>query len=153
MKFSPVDEEELSVNLAPLIDVVFLLLIFFMVTTTFNRNAAMEVALPEAAATASDTEQKKVFITVNALGEVLIEPEEGKVIRQQSSENVKVLAELLSQTATSMQKNAEPSDALQPIMVIQADKAAQHGHVINLMEAIGLAKLTQIEFAVKPIQR
>ena len=48
MNFSRAEEDRLDVNITPLIDVVFLLLIFFMVTTTFNQQAELRVDLPEA---------------------------------------------------------------------------------------------------------
>ncbi|MEZ5450168.1 MAG: biopolymer transporter ExbD [Thiolinea sp.] len=51
MNFRPRSQEEVDVNLTPLIDVVFLLLIFFMVTTTFDRNAEIKIELPTAANT------------------------------------------------------------------------------------------------------
>ena len=53
MKFSVPETEEVSINLTPLIDIVFLLLIFFMVSTTFQRETELEIALPEASAEAS----------------------------------------------------------------------------------------------------
>ena len=54
MNFRPRREEEVDVNLTPLIDVVFLLLIFFMVSTTFIRESEMELTWPEASAEARD---------------------------------------------------------------------------------------------------
>ena len=48
MKFSTAEEENDEINLTPLIDVVFLLLIFFMLTTTFKQEAALSIDLPEA---------------------------------------------------------------------------------------------------------
>ena len=56
MKFATPVTEEVSINLTPLIDIVFLLLIFFMVSTTFQRETELEIALPEASATAKGAE-------------------------------------------------------------------------------------------------
>ncbi len=150
MNFSSGEEEELNVNLAPLIDVVFLLLIFFMVTTTFNRTAAIDITLPEADATANQAEQVRVFVNVNALGEIAIQPEGNYPTRLIEDADVKRLAVEILQTIEQSQRGKKPSE---PTIVIQADKDAQHGKVIELMEAIGLAGLNKIEFAVKPIKR
>ena len=62
MKFSTPEIEEVSINLTPLIDIVFLLLIFFMVSTTFQRETELEIALPEASAGTS-SEQVAVSYT------------------------------------------------------------------------------------------
>lgn len=148
MKFTADDEEELSVNLAPLIDVVFLLLIFFMVTTTFNHNAAIDITLPEADATASNSEQSRIFINVDALGEISIQVEGSATHRALKNTSVPAIALEIKQTIKNL-----PSTATEPVIVIHADKSAQHGKVIELMEAVGEAGLYQIEFAVKSIKR
>ena len=62
MKFQRSLREEVNVNLTPLIDVVFLLLIFFMVTTTFSRNTNLLINLPEA--TGEVTEQQAIEIEI-----------------------------------------------------------------------------------------
>ena len=67
MKFSHQQQEPLNINLTPLIDVVFLLLIFFMVTTTFTRETQLEVSLPEASsAQAASQEQERIDIIIDA---------------------------------------------------------------------------------------
>ena len=55
------EKEQLDVNITPLIDVVFLLLIFFMVSTTFDRQAQLKVKLPEASASAEQQETESIF--------------------------------------------------------------------------------------------
>ncbi len=150
MRFTSGEEEELSVNLAPLIDVVFLLLIFFMVTTTFNRTASMDLTLPEADAQVSQSESQKLFINVNVLGEIAIQPEGNYPTRIIENADVKRIALEILQTLEQTKNDQKPA---QVVTVIQADKDAQHGKVIELMEAIGLTGLTQIEFAVKPVKR
>ena len=68
MKFKRKIREELPINITPLIDVVFLLLIFFMVTTTFTRETRLMVNLPEADATPSEALPDQVEITVSRNG-------------------------------------------------------------------------------------
>lgn len=69
MKFARARREELSINLTPLIDVVFLLLIFFMITTTFTRDSQLEINLPEASAGESvSEEQRQIEVMISAEG-------------------------------------------------------------------------------------
>ncbi|MEA2094339.1 MAG: biopolymer transporter ExbD, partial [Pseudomonadota bacterium] len=66
MNLQPEDEDEPEVNLTPLIDVVFLLLIFFMVSTTFEHQSRIQIELPEASveATLPDSESLEIIIDV-----------------------------------------------------------------------------------------
>ena len=69
MKFRRQRRDELSINLTPLIDVVFLLLIFFMVSSTFLDESAIEIRLPEASGKAPDPVPQNLSIAINAKGE------------------------------------------------------------------------------------
>ena len=68
MNISPSQKESLDVNITPLIDVVFLLLIFFMVSTTFERESEIEIMLPEATASAKVADEFVMQVTVDAEG-------------------------------------------------------------------------------------
>lgn len=68
MKFRRQYREEIGVNLTPLIDVVFLLLIFFMVSTTFTRETHLEVDLPQADAAQASVKAESVDVVINAEG-------------------------------------------------------------------------------------
>ncbi|VAX04416.1 Biopolymer transport protein ExbD/TolR, partial [hydrothermal vent metagenome] len=61
-------KEELDVNITPLIDVVFLLLIFFMVSTTFERESEIEIVLPQAAANVTPADDFSLEVTIDAEG-------------------------------------------------------------------------------------
>ena len=65
MNFRPGQEQEVDVNLTPLIDVVFLLLIFFMVSTTFIRESEIDLTLPEASEELRDAPLDKIEIAVD----------------------------------------------------------------------------------------
>ena len=69
MKFNRQRPEEVSVNLTPLIDVVFLLLIFFMVSTTFNKETRLDVELPASEQGESVTTPEQITVAVSASGE------------------------------------------------------------------------------------
>ena len=68
MKFRRKQPEEVNVNLTPLIDVVFLLLIFFMISTTFTKEAHLEIALPTADGEVTDVQVDSVEVVINAEG-------------------------------------------------------------------------------------
>ena len=68
MNFSRPEEEHLDVNITPLIDIVFLLLIFFMVTTTFNQQAELRVDLPESSSEEQSLEVVPIEITIDTAG-------------------------------------------------------------------------------------
>lgn len=70
MRFRSRTREPLSLNITPLIDVVFLLLIFFMVTTTFNHNTQLEIHLPGIQTWQSPATERVLEITVNAKGQI-----------------------------------------------------------------------------------
>ena len=68
MNLQPGEQDEPEVNLTPLIDVVFLLLIFFMVSTTFEQQSRIQIELPEATATPTETEDESLEIEIDAQG-------------------------------------------------------------------------------------
>jgi biopolymer transport protein ExbD len=73
MNLQPQRSEEPDINLTPLIDVVFLLLIFFMVSTTFKHETQLSVELPEAAATPVESKQNEFELVINAEGKYFID--------------------------------------------------------------------------------
>ena len=68
MRFRRLHREEVGINLTPLIDVVFLLLIFFMVSTTFTRETQLSIDLPEATGSARENTDQQVEILVDEAG-------------------------------------------------------------------------------------
>ena len=68
MKFRRQRSEEVGVNLTPLIDVVFLLLIFFMVSTTFTRETQLSIDLPEATGVLREAQDKQIEILIDEAG-------------------------------------------------------------------------------------
>lgn len=112
--------ESLDVNLTPLIDVVFLLLIFFMVSTTFKRDAELKIELPEASARA--TEQKK-----DAL-EIVIDKQGRYFINQQEVVNIR-----LETLKAAIHKISKGNNKM-PI-IIRADAKSPHQAFITAMDA------------------
>ncbi|WP_339485490.1 ExbD/TolR family protein [Pseudomonas sp. EL_65y_Pfl2_R95] len=124
MKFRRKARENVDINLAPLIDVVFILLLFFVVTTTFTRETQMKVDLPEAVTGAplEDSQTKPLEILIAADGSFSIN---GKALLKSD------LASLL----TALEREAA-GNFTQPL-VISADGKTPHQSVITAMDAAG----------------
>lgn len=155
MKFCGPEEEEVSLNLAPLIDVVFLLLIFFMITTTFNKDNVIDLSLPEASSEQAQPTEFTVRITVSKQNEITIETDQTRFKNvsgggMSDSERRQDLSNKISRAIASLQNNNPDFTGISPTIVIQADKAASHGRVIQLMDAVSQLGINKIQFAVAP---
>lgn len=124
MSFKPQRNQEDSINLTPLIDVVFLLLIFFMVTTTFTKESHLSLDLPKAKGESSSAAaaSKQIEIVVNARGHYAIN---GKKL---VNHDLKTLMQGLQQ---------EAGDQRDMPLVITADAEASHQSVVTAMDAAG----------------
>ncbi len=116
-------KEDVQINLTPLIDVVFLLLIFFMVSTSFKKETKVSLTLPEANGEALDSSNQSIDVTVTKTGEVFVNGN-GLVNR-----DVVTIKEALKQSSTDHQT---------PV-IISADAAAPYQAVITVMDAAGQA--------------
>jgi len=122
--------EEPDVNLTPLIDVVFLLLIFFMVSTTFERETEISIELPEASGPQIETEKKVVEISIDDKGRYFVNKKE-------------VLNTQLETLKRAIQ--AAAGDAEKPRIILSADRNTPHQAVISAMDAarqLGFVNLT-----------
>jgi len=118
-----VDERGLDINITPLIDIVFLLLIFFMVSTSFDDINRIDVDLPKASATNNKTESKSITISIQKDGAIYID-------KQQLS-----LTELESRLR-ELNKSS--------LVIVRADEGSLHGNVVEVMDrarSVGLTKL------------
>ena len=106
-----------EINFIPLIDVLLVILIFLMVTTTYQRVAELQITLPEADAEALKQRPKEINVGVDAQGRYVID----KTVFTFS--NVNALADLLRRAA---------GDAKEPVVVINADANATHQSVIAM---------------------
>jgi biopolymer transport protein ExbD len=126
--------EEPEINFIPLIDVLLVILIFLMVTTTYQRVAELQITLPEADADQMKQRPKEINIGVDAQGRYVID----RTVFQFTTASV--LAETLTRAA------AGASDA---VVIINADANSTHQSVIRVMEAARMAGLTHITFATQ----
>jgi len=134
MEFRRQVREEESINLTPLIDVVFLLLIFFMVSTTFTKETHLAVDLPEASAEASMVETQSIDIVIRKNGDYAINGQ--NVINQQ----VDTLYRALEKIANG--NNKQP-------LVITADANAPHQAVIRAMDVAGKLGFEQLRITTQ----
>ena len=122
MKFQRQKLEDVNVNLTPLIDVVFLLLIFFMVSTTFTKETHLSIDLPEATGEASADVDDQIEILISEAGEYTINA------RQLVDEQIDTLKQAIRQVSGG--------DTSLP-MVITADAQTPHESVVRAMDAAG----------------
>ncbi|MEX0731132.1 MAG: biopolymer transporter ExbD [Aquisalimonadaceae bacterium] len=135
MNLRPRRQDEPEITLTPLIDVVFLMLIFFMVSTTFLREADMSVTLPQAGTEPSERISEPIELAINVEGEFFI--------------NGRALVN--SQLDTIRRALVEArSDAPEAPLVIRADARTAHQNVVRAMEAAGRADISQLSFATLP---
>lgn len=137
MNFLPSQKEtsllEADVNLTPLVDIVFLLLIFFMVTSTFAREQSLNVELPEVSSASGKTDgPSPLVISISETGATIIE---GKEVPP---------AELMARLKDITQKN---NDLPRTAVVVRADKKTPHGQVVKVLDACDRAGIRNVSLA------
>jgi len=128
------EKEPLEINLVPLIDVMMVILIFLMITTTYSKYTELQINLPTADAEKQRERPSEIAVLVNAQGQYVVNrnPVPFKSVEQ--------LAEELRRAGGTLKD---------PVIVISADAAATHQAVIRVMEASRLAGLSQITFTTQ----
>ncbi len=134
MKLLQKRKESIDLNVTPLIDVVFLLLIFFMVSTSFERQYQIPLTLPEANSTSPDKELDFIRISIDANNKIYVN---GRPAEQADAASLRQLLEQESQ------------DMPEPTIVIDADEAAQHQFVIRVIDTARQLKITKINLATQ----
>ncbi|MBU2097555.1 MULTISPECIES: ExbD/TolR family protein [Oceanospirillaceae] len=134
MNFKRQNREAVDVNLTPLIDIVFLLLIFFMVSTTFTKENHLSIDLPEATAEASETQPQAIEILISASGEYSINDQ--TLINHQLDTLKRGLQKALANRQTA------------PV-VITADAKTPHEAVVRAMDAAGQLGLVNLSITTR----
>ncbi|MFT7289564.1 MAG: biopolymer transport protein ExbD [Halieaceae bacterium] len=138
MRFRRRTRDELDVNLTPLIDVVFLLLIFFMVSTTFTRETQLSVDLPEASGVLREEAERQVEIQIDEAGNFRV--------------NGRALVDTRVRTLQAALYKVAEGDTTLP-MIISADAQASHQSVVRAMDAAGQMGFTRLSIAsIQPSQ-
>ena len=128
------EKEPLEINLVPMIDVMLVILIFLMITTTYSKYTELQINLPTANAEKQLERSNEVTVLVNAQGQYVVNraPVAFRSIEQ--------LADELKRAAAAMKE---------PVVVISADATATHQAVVRVMEAARLAGLSQLTFTTQ----
>jgi biopolymer transport protein ExbD len=134
MNFRPRRPEEPEINLIPFIDVLLVVLIFVMLTTTYSKFTELKINLPTANANAAKTRPQELVVVVTADGRYMVNHQlvQGRQV------------ELL--TAALAQASQGRKDS---IVIVTADAAATHQSVINVMDAARRVGLSQLTFAAQ----
>ena len=127
-------KDTLEINLIPLIDVLLVILIFLMITTTYSKYAELQINLPTADAQKQPERPNEINITVNAGGQYTVN-RRPVVFRDASG-----LADEMRRAGGELKD---------PVVVINADANATHQSVIHIMEASRLAGYSHISFATQ----
>ena len=135
MNFRPQGRgEEPEINLIPFIDVLLVVLIFLMLSTTYSKFTELQVKLPSADASAAQNRPKEIIVAVSSDGRYAVNK------TTLATHNMEALSEALSQATTAGKDS---------VVIISADAAASHQSVITVMEAARRAGLNQLTFATQ----
>ena len=127
-------KEPLEINLVPLIDVMMVILIFLMISTTYSKYTELQINLPSAQAERQPDRPNEITVLVNAQGQYVVNRNP-------------VPFRSVEQLAGELRRVADPLK--DPVVVISADAAATHQSVIRVMEAARVAGLSQITFTTQ----
>lgn len=128
-------DDEVEINLTSLIDVVFTLIIFFVVTTSFNNRSALKITLPTSVASKAEQQHIPLTIIIDRTGNYYV----GDVSLVRN--DLPSLKQAISQQAGSDKDRT---------IIIQADSKTSHQSVITAMDAIGQLGFTKLSIATAP---
>lgn len=133
--------EEPEINLIPMIDVLLVILIFLMITTTYSKYAGLEINLPTAEAQQSQDQPNEINVVVSDQGEVMVNHS------PVPARDVAAISLALRRALNS------GNSAKEPVVIISADAKASHQSVIDVMQAAQQAGLSHISFATQNANR
>jgi biopolymer transport protein ExbD len=134
VKFARRVRTEVEVNLTPLIDVVFLLLIFFMVSTTFTKETHLSIDLPEASGDPARIAEQKIEVSITRSGDYAIN-------------DVALLKSNLESLKIAIEKVTNGDNAIP--MIITADASTPHQAVVTAMDAAGQLGFIQLSITTR----
>jgi biopolymer transport protein ExbD len=137
VKFRRQRTEEINLNLTPLIDIVFLLLIFFMVSTTFTKETHLAIDLPEASGASAEPSAELIEVVISADGRYAL--------------NGKSLVNNQLRTLMSAIETLSGGDSQLPL-IITADARTPHESVVRAMDAAGQLGFVKISITTRRSQ-
>ncbi len=137
MNFRSESRQDVELNITPLIDVVFLLLIFFMVSTTFERESEINITLPEASKELTEAKPDAISVAIDSQSRIYVN---GRAL-------------INSQLSTIKQAIYEALGNLTDVpIIISADAETNHQSVVRVMDAARQLGLVRITFATQKIE-
>lgn len=130
--------EEPEINLIPMIDVLLVILIFLMITTTYSKFSGLEINLPTADTQAQKEQPNEINVVVTAGGDVMVN-------------KVPVTGRNVDSISVALKRAA--GEGKEPVVIINADAKASHQSVIDVMQAAQQSGLSHISFATQQTQR
>ncbi len=127
-----------EINLIPMIDVLLVILIFVMITTTYSKFSGLEINLPTADVQQNKEQPDEINVVITAAGETTIN-------------KVPVVGRDVASLQQALQRATAPGK--EPVVIINADAKAMHQAVIDVMQAAQSAGLSHISFATQQAQR
>lgn len=137
MNFRTRTKEEPEINLIPFIDVLLVILIFLMLSTTYSKFTELQIKLPSADVDAQRVYPREVLVGVSSDGDYSVNKS------RITGHGVAELAQALAEAAKAGKES---------VVVIHADAAARHQAVVSVMEAARRAGLSQVTFATQSSQ-
>lgn len=134
MNFRPKSRDEPEINLIPFIDVLLVVLIFLMLSTTYSKFTELQITLPTADAEKARDRPREIIVSVSADGRFAVnrDPVDGR--------NVEMLVAELAAAAKGIED---------PIVIVSADATAAHQSVVNVMDAARRAGIARLTFAAQ----
>jgi biopolymer transport protein ExbD len=131
---------EPEINLIPFIDVLLVIVIFLMVTTTYSKFTALQITLPTADAAKALQQPQEINVAVDAQGNYAID-------------NVRIAAHDATALSAALTRAVKAGGATDPVIIINADAMAAHQTVINVLEAARQAGMAKVTFAAQTSAR
>ena len=139
MNLRPQVQEEVDINMAPFIDVVFLLLIFFMVSTTFLREGNLELTLPEASPAPTQADAPALELVIDASGDYALN---GRSLANRQPQTIqRALQQALGEAGEAQE------------LIIRADAKTPHQAVVTALDAAGQAGIKKLGIATIPDEK
>lgn len=129
-----VREDDLEINFIPLIDVLLVIIIFLVVSTTFTKFSELKINLPTAEANQVDKKVERINIAISENGDYSIN-------------EVSIISPNINNISISLREASK--NIKDPVIVINADSNSPHQSVINVMEAARISGLSKITFSTK----
>ena len=129
-----VREDDLEINFIPLIDVLLVIIIFLVVSTTFTKFSELKINLPTAEANQVDKKVERINIAISENGDYSIN-------------EVSIVSPNINSISMSLREASK--NIKDPVIVINADSNSPHQYVINVMEAARISGLSKITFSTK----